>query len=39
VKNSRLEIRSIRDDLGWEPRYGLAEGISEMLGRENATVT
>ena len=35
VKNSRLEIRSIRDDLGWEPRYGLAEGISEMLGREN----
>jgi UDP-glucose 4-epimerase len=33
VKNSRLEIRSIRDDLGWEPRYGLAEGISEMLGR------
>ena len=39
VKNSRLEIRSIKDDLGWEPRYGLAEGISEMLGRENATVT
>ncbi len=36
VKNSRLEIRSIREDLGWEPEYSLAEGISDMLGREGA---
>jgi UDP-glucose 4-epimerase len=35
VKNSRLEISSIREDLGWEPRYGLAEGIADMLGKEN----
>lgn len=34
VKNSRLEIRSIKDDLGWEPRYSLADGISDMLSRE-----
>jgi UDP-glucose 4-epimerase len=34
VKSSRLEIKSIKDDLGWEPRYGLADGISDMLSRE-----
>ena len=34
VKSSRLEIRSIKDNLSWEPRYSLVDGISDMLSRE-----
>ena len=34
VKRSRLEIRSIKDNLSWEPRYSLVDGISDMLSRE-----
>jgi len=35
VNNSRLSIDSIENDLGWSPRYGLAEGIADMMRKEN----
>jgi UDP-glucose 4-epimerase len=31
VNNSRLSISSIEKDLGWRPKYDLAEGIADML--------
>ena len=38
VKNSRLAIDSIANDLGWWPRYDLADGIADMLGKEGGKV-
>jgi UDP-glucose 4-epimerase len=32
VDNSRLSIELIKKDLGWRPRYDLANGIAHMLG-------
>ncbi len=34
VNNSHLSIGSIEKDLGWRPKYGLVEGISDMLRTE-----
>jgi UDP-glucose 4-epimerase len=35
VDNSRLSIASIERDLGWWPKYGVAEGIADMLQAED----
>ena len=36
VNNSRLEIDSIENDLGWRPKYYLAGGIADMIRKANA---
>jgi UDP-glucose 4-epimerase len=35
VDNSRLSIDAIERDLGWWPKYGVAEGIADMLQEED----
>jgi nucleoside-diphosphate-sugar epimerase len=36
VNNSSLAIGSIENDLGWRPKYDLADGIADMIRKANA---